>query len=222
MSLEQAIQENNALLRESIAATKLLVSSMGGTQGELTQANLQPSGDSTTTDSESETAGKKAMKKTYIFFKGDQTGVIVTKGETIPEANGATAVGKAKWEELCEKYSLDVTTGEKVVEAAGDLELDLDEEPEAESNELDLDEEPETTVDDDDDLDLDLDDDDDGVKIEDVQVALRNVGSVEKLGREVSLKILKKFGATNLTNLDVKHYEDVIRVAEKQIAKATA
>lgn len=217
MSLEQALMQNNELLKSSISVTEKLISALNN-QHNASNSNTTKSVESEAAVSSDE--GKIAAKKTYIFFKETKTGAVINKGDVVPTINGATAVQKTKWESLCEKYGLDINTGQSADEPSDDdLGLDLDDD----DSTADLDTEVDSIGDadaDDDDLGLDLDDDgDQGTKIEDVQAALRNVGAQEGLGREISLKILNKFGCSNLNGLDKKHYDDVIRVANSQISK---
>lgn len=159
-----------------------------------------------------ESDSKVAGRRTYIFFKDTKTGAVIEKGEEVPTHDGATGVSKTKWEKLCDKYNLDPETGDKLEYLHEDDDLDLDE-PESQ---------PETTSDEsdnDDDLDLGLDDDSDAgetLTIDDVKPVLIKV--MKSQGRETVLKILKKYGASNVENIKPEDFGAIKADAEKALA----
>lgn len=227
MSIETLIKEHIQSNADVTQAVRDLIAELqGNSAGNTSDKNSttkQPSVDSSA-ESKGKT-GRIAKVKTYIFFKDNKSGCIIEKGKAIPEDNGATPCKKSNWEKLCEKYSLDVATGNPIKTTNGDdddLDLDLDEAGitgGGGDDDLDLDlEEAGSTGGDD---DLDLDDEDDGLGLDeepsisrdDVKAALVKV--MKSRGRETSLAVMKKYGASNLEEIKESDFEAIIATATK-------
>jgi hypothetical protein len=216
MSLEQKVEELTQAMKSLPAELAGILNSTASSHPET-----QPSVETVTTDpdvadkgeatvgegkadsDDTKGAANIAGRKTYVFDKQAKQGQIVEKGEEVPAGEHLQTVGKTNWDKACKKYNLDPATGQPNQE------------------------EEETEVDDLDDLgtdadDLGLDDDEeedtDGVSYDDVKKQMVTV--MKKCGREMTLKVFKKFGARNLDEVKKEDYKSIFDLADKQITKA--
>lgn len=168
-------------------------------------------------DIEQKTEKEVAGRKTYVFDKTTKTGQIVEKGEELPLGDNFVRVGKTKWEQLCEKYNLNVETGleaEAEEEAATETEEDFDDldntEEEGEQEESD----------EDDDMDLGLDDEEESISIDPTKVKQRMVQVMREVGREDALKLFKKVGARNFGEVKEEDLPKLYDLAGKALENA--
>jgi len=216
MSLEQKVEELTQAMKSLPAELAGILNSTASSHPET-----QPSVETVTTDpdvadkgevtvgegkadsDDTKGAANIAGRKTYVFDKQAKQGQIIEKGEEVPAGEHLQTVGKTNWDKACKKYNLDPATGQPNQE------------------------EEETEVDDLDDLgtdadDLGLDDDEeedtDGVSYDDVKKQMVTV--MKKCGREMTLKVFKKFGARNLDEVKKEDYKSIFDLADKQITKA--
>ena len=216
MSLEQKVEELTQAMKSLPAELAGILNSTASSHPET-----QPSVETVTTDpdvadkgeatvgegkadsDDTKGAANIAGRKTYVFDKQAKQGQIIEKGEEVPAGEHLQTVGKTNWDKACKKYNLDPATGQPNQE------------------------EEETEVDDLDDLgtdadDLGLDDDEeedtDGVSYDDVKKQMVTV--MKKCGREMALKVFKKFGARNLDEVKKEDYKSIFDLADKQITKA--
>jgi len=237
MSLEQKVEELTQAMKSLPAELAGILNSTASSHPET-----QPSVETVTTDpdvadkgeatvgegkadsDDTKGAANIAGRKTYVFDKQAKQGQIVEKGGEVPAGEHLQTVGKTNWDKACKKYNLDPATGqpnqeeeETEVDDLDDLGTDAD----ASASEPDGTAE-QATDDTDDDDDLGLDDDEeedtDGVSYDDVKKQMVTV--MKKCGREMTLKVFKKFGARNLDEVKKEDYKSIFDLADKQIAKA--
>lgn len=170
-------------------------------------------GATTSTESKSEassTDGQKvAGKKTYIWFKDQNQGTVVERGEVLPTGEHVVAIQKGTWDTQCKKHGLDPETGKKpgatdeldeLDDLGGDnIGADDDLGGLDELDELDgLEEEPAITR--------------DAVKEKLVEV-------MKKKGKETVNKLLTKYKAANMPALKEEHfqacYDDAVKLLSK-------
>ena len=168
-------------------------------------------------DIEPKTEKEVAGRKTYVFDKTTKTGQIVEKGEELPVGDNFVRVGKTKWEQICEKYNLNVETGleaEAEEEAATETEEDFDDldntEEEGEQEESG----------EDDDMDLGLDDEEESKSIDPTEVKQRMVQVMREVGREDALKLFKKVGARNFGEVKKEDLPKLYDLAGKALENA--
>lgn len=200
------------LLSELIDTNKQLIKALGGasvssgTTKTDTTGGEEPGAD----DGEKKIAGKK----TYIWFKDLNEGVIVERGEEIPTDNGAVAVQKGSWDTACKKYGVDPETGKKPVEKGGDDLDDLD----------DLGSDNIAGTDDDmgglDDLD-DLGDfeEEQEATISRDEVKKKLIEVMKKKDRETVQKIFAKFKAKNIESVKEEDLQALYDTAVKVLSK---
>ena len=168
-------------------------------------------------DIEQKTEKEVAGRKTYVFDKTTKTGQIVEKGEELPLGDNFVRVGKTKWEQICEKYNLNVETGleaEAEEEVATETEEDFDDldntEEEGEQEESG----------EDDDMDLGLDDEEESKSIDPTEVKQRMVQVMREVGREDALKLFKKVGARNFGEVKEDDLPKLYDLAGKALENA--
>lgn len=225
MSLEQKVEELTQAIKSLPAELAGILNSGANVTNISTakQPKVEPgsaedvkASEDTHTSEPEKTANAVAGRKTYVWDKQAKQGQIIEKGEEVPTGENLGNVGKTKWDQLCEKYDLDPATGKpntKEEEPEGDDDLgDLDE---------DLGDAAGTDSDDlDDGLGLDDDEEEETGAVGYDEVKKQMVTVMKKCGREMALKVFKKFGARNLDEVKKEDYQAIFDLAGKQIDKA--
>ncbi len=213
MSIEKRLEELTEAINTLPAAIAAVLGSAQSGNATLTTANKTPVQEQEKVDSKPETGEKVeeksdvdvAGRKTYVFNKTDKTGFIVEKGEELPVGDEFVKVAKTKWEQLCEKYELDVETGAKVEAPAEEAEEDFDEIADDSTSESEGD----------DDLDLGLDDEPEAGTIDRAEVKKRMIDVMRDKGREDALKLFKKFNARNFDEVKDEDLQSLYDTAGK-------
>ncbi|KAE8546163.1 hypothetical protein [Marinobacter nauticus] len=229
MSLEQKVEELTQAIKSlpaelaGILNSGVAASARPEEQPKVEQATQQHGSDQSVKEEGGEAEKTIAGRKTYVWDKKAKQGQIIEKGEEVPTGDDLQTVGKTNWEKLCAKYELDPATGqaaEKPEQEEDDDLGDLDDAAEETSNAVEEDEDTDGGDDLDDDLGLDDDDDAEagGVSKDDVKQQMVNV--MKTCGREIALKVFKKFGARNLEEVKPEDYQAIYDLAGKQLDKA--
>lgn len=225
MSLEQKVEELTQAIKSLPAelagilnSGEKVISTISANQPKVDQGDKadDKASASKSTGGETKEAANIAGRKTYVWDKQAKQGQVIEKGEVVPTGENLGNVGKTKWDQLCEKYDLDPANGKpnaKEEESEDDDDLgDLDE---------DLDNAAGTDGDDlDDGLGLDDDEEEETGTVGYDDVKKQMVTVMKKCGREMALKVFKKFGARNLDEVKKEDYQAIFDLAGKQIEKA--
>lgn len=238
MSLEQKVEELTQAIKSLPAELAGILNSGTATstrpeqQPEVEQATQQHGSEQSDKEEGGDAEKTIAGRKTYVWDKKAKQGQIIEKGEEVPTGDNLQTVGKTNWEKLCAKYELDPTTGqaaekpEQEDDDLGDLDDPAEETTESgdEAEDTNGGEAEDTNGGDDLDDDLGLDEDDDaeegGASKEDVKQQMVKV--MKTCGREVALKVFKKFGGRNLEEMKPEDYQAIYDLAGKQLDKAGA
>lgn len=223
MSLEQSIQDLKASIENLIGSIQTM--GTGDMESPVTPDPGSPDGpgnagnpDGPGMAMDSEPAPVLATRKQYIFFKDNNSGAVLEKGDEVPTDNGATGVNKVTFEKLAKKHGFDPATGQPEVEndSVEDDDLADDDLDEVESQS-----EPEVGGDDD---EFDFGDDDEEAEEQltdkDVKAALMKFIEAKQGDRELGLKVLKKFGAASVSALPKEKYAEVIDFCTRGAEKA--
>ena len=203
MSLEQSINE----LKISIDH---LIGSFSNTnfQDNSQQENVEEPSDTVAPE---KSTGQIATRKQYIFFKDNNSGAVLEKGDQVPVDNGATGVNKVTFEKLAKKHGFDPETGQAIAASTEPDPVDDDLE---DLNAVASDPAPEPD-------EFDLDGDDENQLTEaDVKGALMKFIEARQGDRELGLKVLKRFGAVSVSTLPSEKYAEVIDFCTRGAEKA--